>query len=671
MDGSPNQTPGTGAGTPAQGARPTLAELITAVRLPMLPPARAVPGPGPCPDTLLDGVLAAARADYDDAAAALAALARFSARVAAHQAALAERLHAAARTEAWALGLDGWQAGVHDSAAVAELATALTIPEQSAHRLMDHSVALVRDHGPTLAALEAGDLSWRHATAVLDHVEAVRDIPGIDPGEVAAFEAELVALAAGATVPKFTEKARRRRERLHPASIETRAKMAFEKRSLVLVPEVDGMSSLHLQLSAAAGQAVWNRCTAAARGLQGPGEPRPLAQLRADVAAALLLGPLGGIAGTIDTGGEADGDGHGPAGDGRGGALGGCGPGGHGQVPAPATQILVTVPALALLGLTDEPAELEGYGPIPASIARDLAAGAPSFLRLLTDPVTGEALDQAPERYRVSEAMRAWLRARDRTCTFPGCNTATAHTELDHLLAWEDGGTPPRPTSPASAPNTTCSNTKRTAKTGRGNHPEGRAPALTAQPCPRCVAGPPKWTEISANLFGRHRPGRPTTPPHRTPFRQRTRTGLTTRSPTRLPCPGRTAATRPGPGARRTGPVPWPSTGPCGARRTGSGPNPSGTASTGSRSGVTNASGPCSRTTADPVRSGHQGPRRQGRTATRRARDRVSRRVSAPVPRWVDHRRRRPVEASANVPSRVDSRPRAGLGIVGAPWESR
>ncbi|WP_427017676.1 DUF222 domain-containing protein [Pseudarthrobacter sp. P1] len=440
MDGSPNQTPGTGAGTPAQGARPTLAELITAVRLPMLPPARAVPGPGPCPDTLLDGVLAAARADYDDAAAALAALARFSARVAAHQAALAERLHAAARTEAWALGLDGWQAGVHDSAAVAELATALTIPEQSAHRLMDHSVALVRDHGPTLAALEAGDLSWRHATAVLDHVEAVRDIPGIDPGEVAAFEAELVALAAGATVPKFTEKARRRRERLHPASIETRAKMAFEKRSLVLVPEVDGMSSLHLQLSAAAGQAVWNRCTAAARGLQGPGEPRTLAQLRADVAAALLLGPLGGIAGTIDTGGEADGDGHGPAGDGRGGALGGCGPGGHGQVPAPATQILVTVPALALLGLTDEPAELEGYGPIPASIARDLAAGAPSFLRLLTDPVTGEALDQAPERYRVSEAMRAWLRARDRTCTFPGCNTATAHTELDHLLAWEDGG---------------------------------------------------------------------------------------------------------------------------------------------------------------------------------------------------------------------------------------
>lgn len=52
--------------------------------------------------------------------------------------------------------------------------------------------------------------------------------------------------------------------------------------------------------------------------------------------------------------------------------------------------VLVTVPVLSLLGLTDEPATLDGCGPIPASMARKLVAdGANSFHRVLVDPQNG------------------------------------------------------------------------------------------------------------------------------------------------------------------------------------------------------------------------------------------------------------------------------------------
>jgi hypothetical protein len=49
----------------------------------------------------------------------------------------------------------------------------------------------------------------------------------------------------------------------------------------------------------------------------------------------------------------------------------------------------VTVPVLTLMGTSDEPGELEGYGPIEAEAARKLAGTPTSFLRILTQPHTG------------------------------------------------------------------------------------------------------------------------------------------------------------------------------------------------------------------------------------------------------------------------------------------
>jgi hypothetical protein len=113
-----------------------------------------------------------------------------------------------------------------------------------------------------------------------------------------------------------------------------------------------------------------------------------------------------------------------------------------GRVPSPSAQVLVTVPVFALMGLTDEPAELDGYGPIPASMARKLLTdGASSFRRVLTDPRDGAPLEIGRDSYRIPPAMRQWLRLRDGTCSFPGCNNQSLDNEADHILAWADGGT--------------------------------------------------------------------------------------------------------------------------------------------------------------------------------------------------------------------------------------
>ncbi|PTT59111.1 hypothetical protein DBR22_22250, partial [Arthrobacter sp. HMWF013] len=92
-------------------------------------------------------------------------------------------------------------------------------------------------------------------------------------------------------------------------------------------------------------------------------------------------------------------------------------------------------------GATDEPAMLDGYGPIPVTMARRLIAdGASSFHRVLIDTRDGAPLEIGRTSYRVTKAQRQWLRMRDGKCPFPGCSSASLDNEADHLLAWAHGG---------------------------------------------------------------------------------------------------------------------------------------------------------------------------------------------------------------------------------------
>ena len=305
-----------------------------------------------------------------------------------------------------------------EMAVTAEVACALTVGAGTAGAFLGDCLALTNRLPLTLKALSAGTISWAHARAMVD------ETANLDPAGAAALEAHFLdpdapnparGCPAGELVPyRFRAKARTWRERHHPDSIEQRHARSAKDRRVEFRPDCDGMAWFSAYLPADTAAGIWDRTTTAARALQGPDEPRTLTQLRADIAATLLL----------NTG--TDGDGNGLSGD----------------VPVPRAQVLITVPVLSLLGTTDEPAMLDGYGPIPPSMARRLVAdGADSFHRVLVDPRDGAPLEIGRASYRLTKAMRQWLRLRDGRCSFPGCNNASLDNDADHLLAWAEGGT--------------------------------------------------------------------------------------------------------------------------------------------------------------------------------------------------------------------------------------
>jgi hypothetical protein len=92
------------------------------------------------------------------------------------------------------------------------------------------------------------------------------------------------------------------------------------------------------------------------------------------------------------------------------------------------------------MGLDDQPGELAGYGPIPADVARDIAAGG-TWKRLLTDPVSGMLLDYGRTTYRPPAGLADFVRARDHTCVFPGCSRPADACDIDHRKAYPEGPT--------------------------------------------------------------------------------------------------------------------------------------------------------------------------------------------------------------------------------------
>ena len=101
--------------------------------------------------------------------------------------------------------------------------------------------------------------------------------------------------------------------------------------------------------------------------------------------------------------------------------------------------INVVVDLPTLLGLADNPAELSGYGPIPASLARELATSH-EWRRFISDPVTGELLDVGRSKYQPPEGLIEFINARDKTCRFPGCRRSAELSDIDHAIPWDEGG---------------------------------------------------------------------------------------------------------------------------------------------------------------------------------------------------------------------------------------
>lgn len=317
-------------------------------------------------------------------------------------------------------------------AVIAELALAWRVSERTMQRLANEAFTICAALPMTLNALREGRLDAAHARVIADAVGGA----DLDADTIAAADATLAAEAASMTPSKLRHRARVLLEQLQVETIGERHERAFEGRGVQLEPASDGMAWLTLELRAADALLIRDRLQQAARaakaGKAGESEARTCAQLEADLARDLLL--YGVPAEATAEADECDGQ-PGQRGDELAAArarravarrlLGSIRPTVH-----------VTVPVMTLLGRSDAPGHLEGYGPIDPDAARRLAAHAPSFTRLLTHPVSGAVLDVDRGSYRAPADLRRWLQVRDGTCRFPGCSRRAATCELDHCRDW-------------------------------------------------------------------------------------------------------------------------------------------------------------------------------------------------------------------------------------------
>jgi hypothetical protein len=259
-------------------------------------------------------------------------------------------------------------------------------------------------------------VSERHA---IETARLAVSLPA-DPASWAAFDTGARDRALRLSPARFATSARALRERVHAESLQTRHERAREDRGVWMTAELDGMATLTAFLPVDRAAAAMTRLDRAARHLAtAESEERTLAQLRADAFADLLTGVGAGVDAAATSADLA------PA---------------RRSEPVSRPGVVVTIPALTLLGADDTPPTLDGYGPIDVDTARRLAGEATSWVRVLTHPISGAPLALDRTTYRVPTALRRWLGITSPTCAFPGCGRPTRDCDLDHLRAWSEGG---------------------------------------------------------------------------------------------------------------------------------------------------------------------------------------------------------------------------------------
>jgi len=207
-------------------------------------------------------------------------------------------------------------------------------------------------------------------------------------------------------------------ERLDPAACVARRRHAESERRVTLRPAPDAMTWLTALLPVKDGVAVYTALTGEADRARARGDERGRGQVMADLLVATVLGDA--------TAGPA------------------C-------VPVTPVALGVVMSDHALFGGADDEAHLEGFGPIPAELAREIVCGAltaeeeVSIRRLYASPTTGELVTMDARTRTFRGSLARFVRLRDRTCRSPWCDAPVRH--VDHVEPHADGG----PTSALNA----------------------------------------------------------------------------------------------------------------------------------------------------------------------------------------------------------------------------
>ncbi len=279
----------------------------------------------------------------------------------------------------------------------AEIAAAMRWTSRWTTDQIHTALDLVSKLPNTLDALEKGEIDLYKARVLHD-----KTMP-LSPEQAAEVEERVLAKAPDQTGAQMRQLTNRVVIRVDPEGHKERAAARKAQRCTGIDSLEEDTARIWAMLPAHLATACYARVDAIARQVKTPTDPRTLDQVRADVFADLLLATPG-------------------------------------KASAVKVELYVTVSAATLMGLSEHPGELAGYGPITAEMARELAGDA-TWRRLLTDPATGEPLEFGTSTYRPPKALQRFVWMRDRTCRFPGCTRQAHQSDLDHTVPFPLGST--------------------------------------------------------------------------------------------------------------------------------------------------------------------------------------------------------------------------------------
>jgi len=328
----------------------------------------------------------------------IAELERMKSAAAAGQARAAAALDAARRAAEAAAGVPAARRG---RGVASEIALARRDSPARGNRHLGFAKALVHEMPHTLAALEAGILTEWRATLI------VRESACLAVEDRQALDAELCADPAGLDGmgdARVAATAKTIAYRLDPRAVVDRSAKAETERTVTIRPAPETMTYLTALLPVAQGVSVY---AALRRQADTCADGRSRGQVMADT----LVERVTGLS------------------------------------AAAATPIAVNLVVSddALLGGDGTPAEICGYGPIPAAVARELVLGAVTdarsraTLRRLYAHPRSKALVAMESRARLFPGgLAAFIGLRDQRCRTPYCDAPIRHR--DHARPWASGG---------------------------------------------------------------------------------------------------------------------------------------------------------------------------------------------------------------------------------------
>ena len=323
----------------------------------------------------------------------MAELERGKSAAAAEQARLAAALEARRIAAAAAGGLR-----VSRAALGSEVGLARQESPHKGERLMVMARILVADMPCTLAALESGALSEHRAELITKEAACLSAL------DRRLLDVELcghLGPLAGLGNAEITAEAARIAYELDQQTVVEKMTRAQATRHVRFRVAGDGMMSMTVRLPAAQGRLVRQALAREAASVVAAGVGRSRGQVMADVVVERVTGrdPV--------------------------------------ESPVPVAVNLVLSDETLLTG-GEAPAQLDGYGPLPAVLARDmvLAAGADATVgaalrRLYAQPGTSKLVAMESRARAFPKALATFIGLRDQVCRTPFCNARIRH--IDHV----------------------------------------------------------------------------------------------------------------------------------------------------------------------------------------------------------------------------------------------